>query len=181
MFCWFFRLMISGAADGHELFSGLTERHLSNCASCRRFQQMCMSLGRDLTAEAAVSDAGNVERLNEQVIRTLPHLHRKKSRTAIAIRFRPALAAACLALVVAVATLFVLKKPPSQDVPQATDPVGSLRRLVAEDFPIGWARPIETPLDSELRNLTDDTESAVRFLVACMAVDPIGLNTHQKK
>ena len=39
----------------------------------------------------------------------------------------------------------------------------------------GASRPLsglfEGPLEGEVRSLADDTESAVRFLVACVAVD----------
>ncbi len=180
MFCWFFRLMISCAADGRELFSGLTERHLSNCDSCRRFREMCLSLGSDLKSQAPVSEAATVERLNKRVIRTLAHLQRKKYGAATAIRLRPALVAACLALAVAIGTWAILKKPARQAVAKTTDPVAGLRRVVAEDFPLEWSRTIDIPLDSELRNLTDDTESAVRFLLACVAVDPVGLHGQNK-
>ncbi|UCG49659.1 MAG: hypothetical protein JSU94_07730 [Phycisphaerales bacterium] len=180
MFCWFFRLMISCAADGRELLSGLTRRHLCNCESCRVFRRTCLSLGSDLKAQAPVSDAGTVERLNKRVIRALPHLQKKKYGAAVAIRLRPVLVAACLAMAVAIGTWAILKKPPRPDVQRTANPVAGLRRLVAEDFPLEWARTIDIPLDSELRNLTDDTESAVRFLVACMAVDPVGLHPQNK-
>jgi len=42
---------------------------------------------------------------------------------------------------------------------------------VGLNLPKSWPRLIETPLASEFKNIMYDTESAVRFLIACVAVD----------
>jgi hypothetical protein len=47
----------------------------------------------------------------------------------------------------------------------------TVQRLVEEDPASGLAALLEKPLANELQNLVDDTESAVRFLLTCVAVD----------
>ena len=82
-------------------------------------------------------------------------------------------AAACVALIVLTGVLFLAVRRNGQDTNPSgrVEPVAALRALVGENFPAGWPKLIEEPLAGELNNLADDTESALRFLVACVAVD----------
>jgi hypothetical protein len=88
-------------------------------------------------------------------------------------------AAACVALIIVTsASLIVMKQDDRNNVPhgpqQMTLAIQELRSVytqVGRDLPISWPPVIEEPLASEFENLANNTESAVRFLVACVAVD----------
>ena len=90
-----------------------------------------------------------------------------------------AAAAACLALIILTSvSLLVIKPngpkivPPGQNqMTVAIQELRSVYRQVGQDLPITWPQVIEEPLANEFENLANDTESAVRFLVACVAVD----------
>jgi hypothetical protein len=80
-------------------------------------------------------------------------------------------AAACVGLLVLMAVLFlVVPRDERVDKPY-NPPLKEIRNLVGQDFSQAWPPLIEKPLASELKGLTNDTESAVRFLVACVTVD----------
>lgn len=49
----------------------------------------------------------------------------------------------------------------------------SVRDLLQTDVEATWARLVEKPLSGQIESLTDNTESAIRFLVACLDVDPL--------
>ena len=85
-------------------------------------------------------------------------------------------AAACVALIVLMGILFLAVRQNDEDAgpPGQVEPIAELRALVGEDFTAGWPGLIKEPLANELNNLTNDTESALRFLVACVAVDISG-------
>jgi len=90
-----------------------------------------------------------------------------------------AAAAACVALIIVTgASLIVMNRDDRKNVPpdpqQMTIAIQELRSVywkVGRDLPTTWPRVIEEPLASEFKSLTNDTQSAVRFLVACVAVD----------
>jgi hypothetical protein len=87
--------------------------------------------------------------------------------------------AACVALIVLTSASLIVMKPndpnivqPNQDqMTVAIQELRSVYRQVGQDLPITWPQVIEEPLANEFENLANDTESAVRFLVACVAVD----------
>ncbi|NIP26715.1 MAG: hypothetical protein GWN67_15535 [Phycisphaerae bacterium] len=90
-----------------------------------------------------------------------------------------AAAAASVALfIVTAASLIVMNqdgsenvKSPPQQMTLAIQELRSVYWKVGRDLPTSWPRVIDEPLASEFQNLASDTESAVRFLVACVAVD----------
>ena len=86
------------------------------------------------------------------------------------------MAAACVALIVLMGVLFLAARRDGRvtSQPSQVEPVAALRALAGEDFAAGWPGLIKEPLAGELNNLTNDTESALRFLVACVAVDISG-------
>lgn len=177
MVCWLFRLMISHTADNDNQPSPIIQEHMCNCADCREFYQTCQSLGERLTREALISNSRTSSRLNDHILNAIPSqtMETHKVRTKLWI----AAAAACLALIVLTcASLLVLKSNGRDNVQlkpvQMTVAIQELRSVyeqVGHDLPITWPRVIEEPLANEFENLTNDTESAVRFLVACVVVD----------
>jgi hypothetical protein len=86
--------------------------------------------------------------------------------------WRPAVAAASIALAVLVGALF-LAPPQTEPPPPGPRRVTEIPSLTRYEIPTAaWAGLVERPLAGEFKNLADNTESAVRFLVACVAVDP---------
>ncbi|MDH4240631.1 MAG: hypothetical protein OEW48_13810 [Phycisphaerae bacterium] len=90
-----------------------------------------------------------------------------------------AAAAACVALIVLIgASLLVMKPNGRKSVqpgrPQMAVAIQELRKVydqVGRDLPATWPQLIERPLAGEYERLANDTQSAVRFLVACVDVD----------
>jgi len=174
MFCPIFRLMISHAVDSDSQLAGTTEKHIRHCASCREFYKTCLSLAEGLTREAAISNQEVSERLSVSVLKRMPR--RRTETYSVGLRRRRTVAAACVALIVLMGILFLAVRRDDQDAgpPGQVEPIAELRALVGEDFAAGWPGLIKEPLANELNNLTNDTESALRFLVACVAVDISG-------
>jgi hypothetical protein len=90
-----------------------------------------------------------------------------------------AAAAACVALIIVTAAALIVMnrntrenvQPDPQQMTLAIQELRSVYTQVGRDLPISWPPVIEEPLASEFENLANDTESAVRFLVACVNVD----------
>jgi len=90
-----------------------------------------------------------------------------------------AAAAACLALIVLIGALLLVMQRNGRDIAQPKQPqmavaIQELRTLykqVGQDLPLTWPEVFEKPLAGEFKSLTNDTQSAVRFLVACVTVD----------
>lgn len=96
-------------------------------------------------------------------------------------------AAACVALLILTAVVFLVTQRKGRDnaQPSQTQMAIAIQELravyeqVGQDLTITWPAVIEEPLASELDSLANDTESAVRFLVACVAVDIPGTAANQ--
>lgn len=70
MFCRFFRMMISHAADADGALGHMTQRHIRRCHNCRRFCESCQTLGDALRAEATDLSRG-CELLTERITGSL--------------------------------------------------------------------------------------------------------------
>ena len=175
MFCWLYRFMISSAVDADNRLSAGTRRHIENCAHCQGFHEMCLSLGEGLRCEAPRSGAD--EELPAQLRRrVLARLRRIPARDAptykLPIRWaRPAVAAACIAVVAVIGALFLNFGPNEPPVAERAR-IDGLYNLMGDGHPAAWAGLVDKPLADEIENLAEGTESAVRFLVACVAVNP---------
>jgi predicted anti-sigma-YlaC factor YlaD len=177
MLCWFFRFMISHTVDKDSRPSGITEKHIRHCADCRQFYKSCQSLGERLTLEAAASNDGISSRLSEHILMAIPG-RRTEVKNAITKIWIPA-AAACVALVVLIGAFLLVGQRNGRDNVQpdrtqmavAIHELRSVYRQLGQELTITWPLAIEKPLASEFKSLTNDTQSAVRFLVACVNVD----------
>ena len=177
MFCWFFRLMISHSVDADTQPSPITGKHIRHCADCCQFYNTCLSLGECLTREATVSKPWVSKHPPEHILAAMPRRRTETHR--LRLKLRPMIAAACVALLILTAVFFLLERRDERGVTQYSRPLEELRNLVGQDFTKAWPQLIERPLADELENLTDNTESAVRFLVACVAVDIPGTAANQ--
>ena len=182
MFCWLHKLMISHAQDGNSGLPGITKKHINRCPDCCRFYKMCQSLGESLTREAALVNDKTFRRLNKQVISAVSA--RRIGTSNIKIKLWLTAAAACFVLIFLIGALLMVAQRDSRDIveakkPQMADAIQELRIIysrVGRDLHI---RPdaIEKPLANEFKSLTDDTQSAVRFLAACVTVDIAGVES----
>lgn len=185
MLCWFFRLMISHSVDADNQPSPITEKHIRYCADCRDFYNTCLSLGERLTHEAAISKDSVFEGLSGRILTAI------RSRREETHKVRPKLwipaTAACLALTVLIGALLLVAQrddrnngqPNQTQMAIAIQELRAVYEQVGQDLTITWPAVIEEPLASELDSLANDTESAVRFLVACVAVDIPGTAANQ--
>jgi predicted anti-sigma-YlaC factor YlaD len=177
MLCWFFRLLISHTVDEDKQPSGITRKHMSGCEDCRQFYNTSLSLGEHLRHEEEISNDRMSRWLSKRILRAI--LVRRTETHKVGMKLWTVAAAACLVLIVLIgALLLVLQKDGRDNVEtektQMAVAIQELRTVynnVGRDLPTTWPKVIEQPLTGELESLADDTESAVRFLVACVSVN----------
>jgi hypothetical protein len=169
MRCWFFRLMISIAADSDGCVGRATSRHMSRCADCRQFHQQCRLIGRRLRSEA-----GGWQRASGRASRgVLARLDGGPPPAAQDVRvrgIRVGLAVAACIAIAAAATMFLTRRPTESPAPPFVAAGPAIP--VGMNPPTAWIGLVERPLTTEVRSLTRDTESGIRFLVACLRVGP---------
>lgn len=178
MFCWFFKFMISHVQDTSGSPSGVTEKHILHCAGCRQFLNTCRSLDKRLTQEVAVLNKRLPKRMSQHILSVINNQGIRIHK--VRINFWMSAAAACLVLIILTGALLLLTKQNNNrnkiqpGLPQMGIAIQELRKVydqVGRDLPAAWPRMIERPLAGEYERLTNDTQSAVRFLAACINVD----------
>jgi hypothetical protein len=163
--CWFFRCMISHAADSGRDIGPLTSRHTARCAGCRQFYQSCRVLDAGLRSEAA--DLGRTSGLlTRQMLAGLTNVQPQGRR----LPTRAVLVAAACLVIAALAGILMTQHRESPEPPSPPRPA-----TWAGTYPaIAWPGLIESPLETEVKKITSNTESGIRFLVACLNVSPLG-------
>ena len=66
-------------------------------------------------------------------------------------------------------------QPQQSQIAEGIQELRIIYSQVGSDLPIIRPGVIEKPLANEFKSLTNDTQSAVRFLVACVTVDIAGV------
>lgn len=169
MFCWLYKIIVSNSMDAGSALSERTKKHIRRCADCRSFYEAYMSMGDALRRRAADFD----ERLPSNFARRVFDAAAAPDRQTLELpvrRLRPVLAAACVVLVASLAAFLLTI---DREDPEIVEPPRMhISRLLDEGRPAAWAGFVNKPLSEEIENLTNGTESAVRFLVACVAVNP---------
>lgn len=170
MFCRLFKFMISNSVDAHSGLSHTTRKHIRKCEDCRSFYETCLSLGDGLRRHAADFD----EELPDDFARRVFDAASAPNRPTLKLPVRwfpPALAATCILIV---ASLAVILLTLGHEGPNVVEPrrIDGISRLMDDGRPTAWAGYVKKPLSDELDNVTEGTESAVRFLVACVTVNP---------
>jgi len=79
------------------------------------------------------------------------------------------LTAACVAVALLIGIMTLMRT--DRSAPPTIRPVPTVN-LTGADLKT-WTRLVERPLANELENLASDTESGVRFVVACLDVSPV--------
>ena len=174
MFCWLFKFLISNTMDAGNELSERAKKHIRRCADCRSFYETHLSLGDALRRRAADFD----EHLPAHFARRVFDAASPEAGPTLRLpvrRFRPVLAAACILIVASLAAvlLTVGHEDPKIDPPDISLDIPS---IMNDGRPAAWAGLVKKPLSDELENVTNGTESAVRFLVACVAVNPAKTN-----
>jgi len=166
MLCWFHRFMISHAADSDRELVRFTQRHIARCARCRRFHDEWKRLGRDLRVQAArlTPASGQVA---AQISRALAEPPRPCVTLSARLKWA---AAACLVVATLISFAVVMRTNRSPEPPSVPTPTIGLTEAQLKTV---WRRLAKHPLATELDNLTCETESGVRFLVACLDVSPV--------
>jgi hypothetical protein len=102
--------------------------------------------------------------------------HQQTKTISFRIKWWPAAVAACLTLIVLIGAMFFVKRLNDRltAIRDVRTDIRNLQTIVGKEFPAAWPELIEGPLANEAKNLADDTEAAVRFLVACVTVDVTG-------
>lgn len=171
MFCSLFRFMISSAADSGKPIGSMTRRHVLRCAGCRRFHRNCRTLDEDLRSEAATLSPAS-RHLTDQILAGLPRAERRRpprlAWTALA-------AAACVAVAAWIGSAQWQAELPATSAP--TQYAISAPRI---ELVTTWTRVFEAPLLTEAQNLSNNAQSGIRFLVACLDISlPEGIASPQ--
>lgn len=165
--------MISHASDVGKKLSGLTKKHIRVCTSCNQFYETCQSLAEDLKREVAIVTH---ERVCEALSgRVLAAVKRRRGKTYIVrVKLWPIATAASIGLIVLTSFLFLAGRHDDRTVSISIDPNTPQRplpNLASWSLPQAWPQLIEKPLTGEAKNLVDDAESAVRFLLTCLSMN----------
>lgn len=170
MFCWYFKYLISRAADSDRQLSQRTKKHIEHCESCRSFYTLCRSMEAGLREQAESTDSKLSSRLRQRIIDSVSE---KKVKThKVGLRFRPVLAAAAVIAVV-LAGIFVFNlnqenKEPDVHIVHADS--ARIQDLVKGIYSSNLPGMVENPLAVEMDNLEEDTKSAVKFLIDCVSI-----------
>jgi len=112
---------------------------------------------------------------------------RRTEKHKVGVKLWISATAACLALAVLIGALLLVAQrdhrnngqPNGAQMAAGIQELRAVYEKVGQDIPKTWPAVIEEPLTNELESLTNDTESAVRFLVACVTVDIAGSAANQ--
>jgi hypothetical protein len=134
--------------------------------------------------EVPTSNREVIVNLSEQTLAVIQG--RKPNTQQAAMNLGPAVAAACVGLIAVTAVLLLFQEPKNRQPDNWDVAVKAARnfavsvedlagnKLAGTKFPQGWPGLVEEPLTSEIKNLTKDTHSAVRFLVDCVSFSVTG-------
>jgi len=173
MFCSINKWMISRAMDTGKPIPGRVKNHLQRCNACREFAAFCTSLkprfmqDKDIILERA--DIALTEKIMSKIhedLKAIPVPEHKTSFRKMAERrpvLIPSLSAALLVLGILVSILF-LTHPRSQDA----DPFGQLSAFVKAASPEDVLSRMESPLETEYRELKQTLDSTTRFLLSSL-------------
>ena len=166
MWCSIYRFMISHAADNNCRPSLLILRHIGCCDNCRGFYEHCLLIAARLKCDTDNLSAERPSEYTQRVIAAIPERPGINERQ---VRLRPLAIAACIGLLfMSVAVFFAVRPERAMQRPSQTPAV---QQIPAGDILDVLNRPLADPLSGELNQITDEAESAVKFLVACVNVD----------
>lgn len=165
MWCWFFKRMVSHAADTDRDPGWLTTRHLCRCHACSRFHEACLSLAQGLRGEALHITDGVRPAGRRSGVMGMPR--------GIPSATGPAMIRIAIAAVVAlVASLGIYLVARSLYL-ETAPPTKQAEEIISTASDNTWEPLAMNPLATEIENLVSDAESGVAFVLACLDVSPI--------
>jgi hypothetical protein len=177
MLCWFYRWKISDIFDGDGSLSDRCRRHLLQCDRCRQFFRTSIALGEQLSLEAVLTCPDVPAQLRQRIALTVSSSNRKTLKPPFGIRRR--VAAACVAAAVLMTALFAVtvhRRDGGSDVEVA--PASAMLQsifytdeMTVDNLPESVGGFVERPLAGQLETIAKQTESAVKFLIACTTVE----------
>ena len=176
MFCWFYRWKISDTFDGDGSLPDRCRRHLLQCDRCREFFKTSIALGEQLSLEAALTCPDVPAQLRQRIALTVSSSNRKTPKPPFGIRRR--VAAACVAVALLMTALFAVTAHrraggPDVEVVPASAMLQSIfytDEMTVDNLPESVGGFVERPLAGQLETIAKQTESAVKFLIACTTV-----------
>ena len=177
MLCWFYRWNISSTFDGDGSLSDRCRRHLLQCDRCREFFKSSIALGERLSLEAALTCPDVPAQLRQRIALTVSSSNRKAIKPPFGIRRR--VAAACVAAAVLMTALFAVTAHrrgagPDVEVAPASAILQSIfytDEMTVDNLSESVGGFVERPLAGQLETIARQTESAVKFLIACTTVE----------
>lgn len=174
MLCRLHRFMISHAVDANGGLNPLTQRHIAHCPACRSFHKGWQTLGHRLRSQATDLEPVS-QRVTERIAHALTGPPQPKAPTAVGFRWA---VAACVAVALLIAFVAVTQTDRHSEPADVRLPAFAQAEAHLQTT---WSYLIKHPLATELDNLTSDTESGVRFLVACVNVTPTSEEPRQAR
>lgn len=179
MLCWFYRWKMSDLFDGDGSLSDRCRRHLLQCYRCREFFKTSIALGEQLSLEAALTCPDVPAQLCQRIALTVSSSNRKTPKPPFGIRRR--VAAACVAAAVLMTALFTVTAHRRNDSDLEVAPASAMLQsifytdeMTVDNLPESVGGFVERPLTGQLETIAKQTESAVKFLIACTTVEMPG-------
>ncbi len=177
MLCWFYRWKISDTFDGDGSLPDRCRRHLLQCERCGEFFKTSIALGERLSLEAALTCPDVPAQLRQRIALTVSSSNRKTPKPPFGVR--RSVAAACVAAAVLITALFAVTAhrrggDPHVEVAPVSATLQSIfytNEMTIDNLPESVGGFVERPLTGQLETIAKQTESAVKFLIACATVE----------
>jgi hypothetical protein len=173
MFCPIYKWKISQALDSGKSISGLLQRHLQRCDSCREYAAFCTSLKPKFIQDRQAILDNFDEDMNKKIMAAIPDRpeqvsgQRQKTRSRSWASRRPALIpslAAAVSVLVIVIGIYFIARP----VPEKTPPIGQISSLISAASPEDMLSKMESPLEKEYTELKRAFESTGKYLISSL-------------
>ncbi len=185
MFCRYYRWKLAQALHSEKPLPRLLDRHVQRCNECRSFYELQQEISERLGRDAVVSQIELSEAFKQKIMnaiipgKAIPNRYEYSPEGRH--HLRRILTAACVGLVLLGSILLWLNHRETSDNTETDKPPRMVRNMnpwTAVDNLVGaekdlsnWSGLIESPMVEEWETLTAETESAVQFIVSCVAVD----------
>jgi len=190
MFCWYYRWRLAQSLHLDKPLGRLPGRHVQDCEECRLFyeqqEEMSERLGRDAIASTSELPEAIKQEIMKAIVPGNPVSSRYTYSSGVKRICRRVLAAACVGLALLGSLLLWLSRQETFDNSEPgvspkkivinIDPRAAIDNILAQEFGAeeglsSWPGFIEKPMVAEWEILTAEAESAVQFIVSCVAVD----------
>lgn len=167
MFCHIYKWLLSKAWDKNQTITGVLDRHLRRCASCREYARFLESLHHRFTQDTTDLLKTSPSALNERIISALDMDIKPKAAKTVKPFMLPALAASLAALIIVAGLIFKIApfqrgEPVGLAFPRFDIPTTSVENFLQE---------IESPYEEEFLDLKETMKSTAEFLISRLDVN----------